>query len=92
MKCSIYTKILGTTNWDVQNIWATYPGKLKTTAFLKFASLLLGMCLGNWLPDVLSYFAANLKAKETNGGGVRNRVLFAVLYGVQYLVSTVGLV
>ena len=44
------------------------------------------------LPDVLSYFAANLEGIKTNRGGVRNWVLFAVLYGVQYLVWTLDLV
>lgn len=81
----------GETNWDVQNIWATYPGKLKTTALLKLASLLLCIYETGCLM-FCHILRQTWKALKTNRGGVRNWVLFAVLYGVQYLVWTVDLV
>jgi hypothetical protein len=55
----------GETNWDVQNIWATYPGKLKTTALLKLASLLLCIYETGCLM-CCHIFAANLE-------GIKNK-------------------
>ena len=90
MKCSIYTRILGKRTGGCPKHLGNLSGQTQNHSIM-WISFIAIMYLWNCLM-FCHILRQTWKALKTNRGGVRNWVLFAVLYGVQYLVWTLDLV